>query len=63
MKVDINRFKIKQVYIDNIDLCSSCEYIGQCPLIRNLYNELVVLRYKFLRIDRCQMYTKKKKRA
>lgn len=63
MRMEFNTFRIMRVYADHFDLCRNCELFGQCPLIRTLSDDLAVLRYENVRIDRCKFYKKRKMRA
>nr|BDD44398.1 hypothetical protein 1 [bacterium] len=61
MRMHFNNFKFMEVLTDELDLCSGCANKYRCPLISTLRNDLAVLRYENVRIDKCKLYTKKKR--
>lgn len=61
MRMEFNNYRIMRIYTDNGDLCKDCGLFGQCPLIRTLCEDLAVLRYENVRIDRCKFYEKRKR--
>ena len=61
MRMEFNRYRIMRVRADHCDLCRNCELFGKCPLIRTLSDDLAVLRYENIRIDKCKLYRKRKR--
>jgi hypothetical protein len=61
MRMEFNRYRVMRVLADDCDLCRTCENFGKCPLVRTLSEDLAVLRFETIRIDKCNFHTKRKR--
>lgn len=60
MRAEINKKGKLEIFCDLFDLCETCQNIKKCPLIQAISQEIVILHYSDIVINKCGLYQKRK---
>ena len=59
MRVEVSKFGGIDVFADANDVCFACKNVTDCPLIEALQNEVTVLHYENVEVQRCGLFARK----